>query len=138
MLVRSCAGGIVFSGEKVLLLQNEKQEWVMPKGVIRDAVDPRAVARGRVLAEAGVEADIIAGAGDTCYEFYSVTRGRPVCNKIQWYLMEAKAESCCPAAPFTRAEFLPVEEALERITYTQDRSLLAVSWEKYRKMDKIL
>ena len=35
MLFRNCAGGIVFSGEKVLLIKNDKDEWVMPKGVVR-------------------------------------------------------------------------------------------------------
>ncbi|HHT62421.1 MAG TPA: NUDIX hydrolase, partial [Clostridia bacterium] len=36
MLFRQCAGGIVFFNDKVLLLQNEKNEWVFPKGVIRN------------------------------------------------------------------------------------------------------
>ena len=110
----------------------------MPKGVIRHQEDARAVALGRVEAEAGVQAEILGNAGDTCYEFYSVTRGTPVCNRIQWFIMAAKEEACRPAEPFTEAAFFPIQEALECITYTQDRSLAAITWEKYRNLDKIL
>ena len=34
MLQRKCAGGVVFSGEKLLLLRNDKNEWVLPKGLV--------------------------------------------------------------------------------------------------------
>ena len=33
MIVRNCAGGVVFRGDKVLLVCNDKQEWGFPKGV---------------------------------------------------------------------------------------------------------
>ena len=114
MLFRNCAGGIVFCGDQVLLQKNEKDEWVMPKGVIREGMDMRQVALNRVKAEAGVDAAILGSAGETCYEFYSVT----------------------PAAPYTQAAFFPYDAALAQVTYTQDRSLLAVAWEKYREMGK--
>ena len=35
MIVRNCGGGIVFRGDKVLLVCNDKHEWGFPKGVIR-------------------------------------------------------------------------------------------------------
>lgn len=136
LLFRNCAGGIVFYENRALLMRNEKDEWVMPKGVIREGGDMRRVALDRVKIEAGVEAEILASAGETCYEFYSVTRKRPVCNRIQWFIMRAKADSCAPAAPFTEAAFFEKEAALEKITYTQDRSLLAVAWEKYREISE--
>ena len=134
MLFRNCAGGIVFCADQVLLQKNEKDEWVMPKGVIREGMDMRQVALSRVKAEAGVDAKILASAGETCYEFYSVTRGRPVCNKIQWFIMTAGNAQATPSAPYTQAGFFPYDTALAQITYTQDRSLLAVAWEKYREI----
>ena len=69
LLFRNCAGGIVFYENRALLMRNEKDEWVMPKGVIREGGDMRRVALDRVKIEAGVEAEILASAGDTCYEF---------------------------------------------------------------------
>ena len=87
MLFRSCAGGLVFCEDSVLILKNEKDEWVLPKGVIRTGDYAREVALRRVKAEAGVEAEILSSIGETNYEFYSITRKRPVCNQVTWYLL---------------------------------------------------
>ena len=35
MIVRNCSGGIVFTGDKVLLVCNDKQEWGFPKGAVK-------------------------------------------------------------------------------------------------------
>ena len=96
MLERNCAGGIVFYGDSVLLLQNEKAEWCFPKGVIRTVEKPEEVALSRVSVEAGVEAKILFPVGRTNYEFYSITRQRPVRNKIVWYVMRAETDSVKP------------------------------------------
>lgn len=138
MLFRNCAGGIVFFADRVLLQKNEKNEWVMPKGVLREEKLPMEIALSRVRAEAGVEARILETAGETCYEFYSITRGRPVCNRIQWFIMAAEDDRCQPAPPFTEAGFFDHDDALARVSYTQDRSLLAVAWAKYREIQKKL
>lgn len=136
MLVRNCSGGVVFCEEKVLLLQNEKREWVFPKGVIRsgNAADEVAVARVRI--EAGVTARIISSAGRTNYEFYSLSRQRPVANKIIWYIMIADDERVTPnhAQNFQDGAFFPIDEAMQRVTYSQDKSLLMLSYQKYREL----
>lgn len=134
MLIRNCAGGIVFCGNKVLILKNEKGEWVFPKGAIRTGDFPDSVATNRVELEAGVKAKIIGSAGRTNYEFFSVSRQRPVCNKIVWYVMDSKEETCTPneAQNFSEGGFYPVEKALDMVTYSQDKSLLMLSFQKYR------
>ena len=50
--VRNCAGGVVFAGDDVFLLKNDKGEWIMPKGIIRDRRNAREVALYRVEDEA--------------------------------------------------------------------------------------
>ncbi|MDI9505661.1 MAG: NUDIX hydrolase [Clostridiales bacterium] len=134
MIMRICAGGVVFCGDYVFLLKNDKEEWVLPKGVIRDRRSSRDVAVDRVLKEAGIRATILTQAGETSYEFYSLTRHQPVCNKITWYVMEAPNTSYRIAFEqgFTDGDFFPIEQALEKITYTQDRELLACAYEKYK------
>lgn len=135
MLIRNCAGGVVFYDNKVLILKNEKGEWIFPKGVIRNGDFPDNVATDRVNVEAGVNAEIIGSSGRTNYEFYSVTRQRPVCNKIVWYVMKADDDKCAPNKEqnFVDGGFYPVEEALEMITYSQDKSLLMLSFQKYKE-----
>ena len=34
MIVRHCAGGVVFYANKVLLVKNDRGEWTLPKGKI--------------------------------------------------------------------------------------------------------
>ena len=87
--IRNCAGGVVFAGDDVFLLKNDKSEWIMPKGVIRDRRSAREVALYRVEAEAGIEAEIVALAGRTSYDFYSQSRRKSVSNRIQWFAMRA-------------------------------------------------
>lgn len=135
MLIRNCSGGIVFFNNKVLILKNEKAEWVFPKGAIRTGDFPDSVAMTRVELEAGVKARILDTAGRTNYEFFSISRQRPVCNKIIWYVMQAEDETCTPNAAqnFSEGGFYPVEKALEMITYSQDKSLLMLSFQKYHE-----
>ena len=135
MIVRKCAGGVVFCGDKVFLLKNEKSEWVLPKGVIREKRLAQDVALDRVESEAGIAAEIISTAGETSYEFYSVTRRQPVCNKIHWYVMRADSPKYRIAFEqgFTDGDFFPIDQALELITYSQDRALVSVAYEKYRE-----
>ena len=133
MLQRNCAGGVVFYGDKVLVLRNDKSEWVLPKGLIPSGDLSYQVAAERVEVEAGVApVEIICPAGETRYEFYSTTRRSPVCNHIVWYIMTAQSDHCEYNASlgFTGGGFFPVERALELITYSQDKALVKLACEK--------
>jgi len=136
MLVRNCAGGVVFCGEKVFLLKNEKGEWVLPKGIMRNGDLSNEVAVRRVKEEAGISAEIVSTAGRTNYEFFSVTRQKPVCNKITWYIMKSPSESykIVEEDKFVDGGFFSLDEAIRLITYSQDKSLLNLSYQKYREM----
>lgn len=133
MQLRDCAGGVVFYQNKVFLLQNEKGEWVMPKGVIREGKGAEETAAQSVMKEAGITADIVDSAGRTYYEFYSITRQHPVCNRIAWYVMQTGTEDYVIGEPdkMKQAGFFTVSEAMEMVTYSQDRSLLTQSYRKY-------
>lgn len=133
MLIRDCAGGVVFKDDQVLILKNEKDEWVLPKGKIRGEDLSTNTALERVKFEAGVDAKIVSAAGDTAYEFFSITRNTPVFNKITWFVMEAEnlKYDINKEEGFTEGGFYPIEEAIDKITYSQDKSLLTLSNRKY-------
>jgi hypothetical protein len=135
LILRSCAGGVVFHGDKVFLLKNDKGEWVLPKGVIRERQMPQEVALSRVSIEAGIEAEIVVSAGDTSYEFFSLSRRQPVCNRIHWYVMHSATPKYRIAFElgFVDGDFYSLGEALELITYSQDKALVSVAYEKYRQ-----
>ncbi len=136
MLLRDCAGGVVFCGDKVFLLKNEKNEWVLPKGVIKNGDLSNEVALKRVKDEAGISAQIISTAGRTNYEFFSVTRQRPVCNKITWYIMETNEGDYIVGEPekFQKGGFFEIEAAIDKVTYSQDKSLLNLSFKRYKEL----
>lgn len=136
MLFRQCAGGIVFFDGKVFLLQNEKHEWVFPKGVIKNGAYASDVAVKRVKEETGVQAAVIAPVGETSYEFYSLTRHEPVCNRITWFLMNADSNKFTinKEEGFTAGGFFNIIEALARVTYSQDKSLLNIAYRKWKEI----
>lgn len=138
MLVRNCSGGLVFFDNKVLLLKNDKHEWAFPKGVLREGDDEKAVALRRVLLEAGIKAHILAPAGKTAYEFYSLSRQRPVANKISWYVMSSDTDVVAPSLANNMVEggFFTIEEAMDMVTYSQDKSLLILAFQKYKDLTK--
>jgi predicted NUDIX family NTP pyrophosphohydrolase len=135
MLIRNCAGGVVFHEDKVFLLKNDKGEWVLPKGVIKNGDHSADVALKRVKEEGGVTADIVSNAGNTSYEFFSLTRQKPVCNKITWYLMKASDTNyrLREEDRFQDGGFFDVTEAMNKITYSQDKSLVNLSFRKYKE-----
>ena len=129
MIFRECAGGIIFNGDKVFLLQNEKGEWVFPKGVIRHGKSSTAVAIERAQKEAGINASILSAVGETSYEFYSITRNAPVCNRIVWFLMTAETTD------FTiDPEEKKIIDAFDKVTYSQDKSLLNIVYRKLKEL----
>ena len=65
MLIRNCTGGIVFNGDKVLMIENDKHEWAFPKGVIRVNQKLTEVVVRRVKLETGVDAKVVAPCGKT-------------------------------------------------------------------------
>ncbi|MDO4547796.1 MAG: NUDIX hydrolase [Clostridia bacterium] len=133
MILRKCAGGVVFYGDKVFILKNDKGEWVLPKGVIRDNQLKQNVALTRVSKEAGIDAEILSTAGETSYEFFSVTRRQPVCNRITWYVMRATGPQYRIAFElgFTDGDYYDIEKAIDLTTYSQDKALISVAYEKY-------
>ncbi len=136
MLVRNCAGGVVFLGEKVYVLKNDKGEWVLPKGVIRKGELPNEVALKKVKEETGISAEIISTAGHTSYEFYSVSRQKPVCNKIIWYIMKALDDKSKfnEDKDFVDGGYFFVDDAIKLITYSQDKALVNLSYKKYKEI----
>ena len=138
MRQRDCAGGVVFHEDKVFLLKNDKGDWILPKGVIKSGELASDVAIERVMIEGGVKASIVAPAGETRYEFFSVSRRAPISNRIDWFIMQAEDDkySINKEEGFQDGGFYLTDEADERITYSQDKSLVRLAYEKYLAFSK--
>ena len=136
MIVRRCSGGVVFYANKVLLVKNDRGEWTLPKGKIVGDNLPHESAIQRVKLETGSEAKILDIAGDTIYEFFSRSRNQRVCNAIMWYVMEADSDASEISKEFLDGGFYRVADALEMLTHSKEKSLVDVSYKKYKNYKK--
>src|SRR3712207_8990479 len=115
MIVRRCSGGVVFYANKVLLVENDRGEWTLPKGKIVGDGLPHESAIQRVKLETGVDARILDIAGDTIYEFFSRSRNQRVCNAIMWYVMEAESVELDISKEFLHGGFYKVRSEERRV-----------------------
>ena len=137
MILRRCAGGIVFYANKVLIVKNDKGEWTIPKGKIRENDIASEVAPQKVKDEVEVEAKVLDMAGDTMYEFYSKTRHQKVCNAIMWYIMESdNTEYNINDEDITEAGFFKVKDALDMLAHNKEKSLVEISYRKFKDLKK--
>lgn len=137
MILRRCAGGIVFYANKVLIVKNDKGEWTIPKGKISENDIASEVAPQRVKDEVEVEAKVLDMAGDTMYEFYSKTRHQKVCNAIMWYIMESdNTEYNINDEDITEAGFFKVKDALDMLAHNKEKSLVEISYRKFKDLKK--
>ena len=121
MIVRNYAGGVVFSGDRVLLSKNEKDKWMLPKSKISNGELSNEVVK-RKMKESGVLAEFVSTAGYTNYEYFSNPHQKPFCNKITWYIMKAQKEN---------ENFFKIDEAMKLIEESQEMSLINLSFKKY-------
>lgn len=136
MIVRRCAGGVVFYANKVLIVKNDRGEWTLPKGKIHDQELQHESAVLRVKEETGVDASVIEVAGDTMYEFFSRSRQKEVCNAIMWYIMDTEKTEYTLKDEFTDGGFFKVKDAIEMLNHNEEKSLVDISYKKYKDLKK--
>jgi hypothetical protein len=134
MLIRNCAGGLVFQGDRVLLTRDEKGNWGFPKDVVRYGELSHEIALEKVRKTTGIDAEIISAAGLTNYEVFSVTRQKPLCDKTTWYIMKSSGGSPKTDGEGLTGGFFKVDEAMKIISRNQDKALLHLSHNKYRDL----
>ncbi|GAA0710701.1 NUDIX hydrolase [Paraclostridium ghonii] len=137
MILRRCAGGIVFYANKVLIVKNDKGEWTIPKGKISDNDIASEVATQKIKEEVEVDAKVVDMAGDTMYEFYSRSRQQKVCNAIMWYIMESdNTEYSINDESIAEAGFFKVKDALDMLAHNKEKSLVEISYKKFKDLKK--
>lgn len=136
MIVRRCAGGVVFYANKVLMIKNDRAEWTLPKGKIYDKELQYDSAVLRVKEETGIDASVIDVAGDTMYEFFSRSRQQRVCNAIMWYIMETENTQYILKDELVDGGFFKVKDAIEMLTHSKEKSLVEISYKKYKELKK--
>lgn len=136
MIVRRCAGGVVFYANKVLIVKNDRGEWTLPKGKISEGELQHESAVSRVKGETGVDSSILDVAGDTMYEFFSRTRQQEVCNAVVWYIMETDNPKYILNEELLEGGFFKIKDALDMLSHNKEKSLVDISYKKYKDLKR--
>ncbi|HET7621449.1 MAG TPA: NUDIX hydrolase [Gemmatimonadaceae bacterium] len=123
------AGGVVFRMEDgrplFLLIRDSYDNWGFPKGHVERDEAPERTAVREVEEETGLHDLELRDAIDTI-DWYFRFRKRLIHKVCHFYLMESAHAETCPQREegITECNWLPLSEALERISYANARGVL--------------
>ena len=128
------AGGVVFrvapEGDGAprvlfLLIRDSYRNWGFPKGHVEKGEPPEQAALREVAEETGLSELSLRGEIDTI-DWYFRFRGRLIHKYCHFYLIESASEATCPQREegITACRWLPLETALEMISYANARDVL--------------
>jgi 8-oxo-dGTP pyrophosphatase MutT (NUDIX family) len=114
------AGGIVFNGDKVLVLRNLKGVWVFPKGHVELGESHEQAALREVFEESGLHALIVGKAGMSSFHFFSYM-DKVVHRKIvYWFEMETTDTQIIVNRELRMGMFFQTAEAMRMLSFPND------------------
>ena len=113
------AGGVVFGPGGVLLVRYRSGAWAFPKGHIEPGETLTQTAEREVQEEGGVQASVVAELTPTRY-----INDRQEPRQIHWFVMRTASRAPVLEDTFGEGGFFAPEEALEMLSYPEDRQLL--------------
>jgi len=118
------AGGLVLRNGHVLLIQpaGGDAKWTFPKGHIERGEDEWDAALREVQEETGYACRIVRELPPTSYWYRD--RGQMVKKTVLWFEMEPVGRNGLHDDEVARILWVPLKEALARLTYPTDRELL--------------
>jgi len=120
------AGGVVIRDGEVLLIQVENMQgnlvWTFPKGHVEKGERSAEAALREVEEETGFRCKIVRELQPTTYWYRQ--RGQLVKKIVRWYVMMPEAKVGTHDREVSQVQWVPLAEAVNRLTYPSDRELL--------------
>ena len=115
------AGGVVVRDATVLVVHRPRyDDWSLPKGKLERGESWEEAALREVREETGIGCRLLRELDD---DHYIDRKGRP--KRVRWWLMEAVAlDAHEPDDEVDEVSWLPLAEAVERLSYAHDRLLV--------------
>jgi 8-oxo-dGTP diphosphatase len=134
VLIRSREEGL----DVCLIVTQKGHRWQLPKGHIEKGEDPRETARREVVEETGCKGRVIALIDkiEFAYEVTHVKNGGTLEKDVAFFLMEYESgEAGSNDREVVEVRWLPVEEAIDKLTFDNEREVLYKALEVY-EMEK--
>jgi diadenosine hexaphosphate hydrolase (ATP-forming) len=131
MIEDSCAGGLVFLNDRLLILERYNGVWLFPKGHIDPGETAPIAAIREVEEESGLKARILEPLGETTYTF--TENGAEHFKTVQWFLMEALSNQIKLEKDFFRDYRLVDESGIGRLSFAHDREMARRAFDLYPK-----
>lgn len=120
------AGGVVLRDDEVLLIQARDLKghkvWTFPKGKLNPSEKSPEAALREVEEETGYRCHIECELPRS--EYWFQRQGRRVKKTVRWFRMVVVEKTGGPDAEVEQVLWLPIAEAVNRLTYPSDRTLL--------------
>lgn len=123
MVRRGEAGGV----EVALIATHGGERWALPKGLVRQGESLEDAALREVREETGLDAEIVAPLEPIAYWFWWPRGGRKVRHHkvVHYFLMTYRGGDLADHDDeVDDARWFPLEEALERASYENERNIL--------------
>jgi 8-oxo-dGTP pyrophosphatase MutT (NUDIX family) len=134
------AGGIVFrrlpgEGAKYLLIRDSYNNWGFPKGHLEGEESPAEAASRETAEETGLDHLVLHGP-IRVIDWHFRFRGRHIHKYCHFFLFESPQGDVCPQVDegITACQWLPLNEALESLSYDNARGVLKRAGEMVRTL----
>jgi 8-oxo-dGTP diphosphatase len=118
--VRAAGGVVVRDGDVLVVHRPRYDDWSLPKGKLERGESWEEAALREVREETGIGCRLLRELDD---DHYTDRKGRP--KRVRWWLMEAIAlDAHEPDDEVDEVSWLPLAEAVERLSYAHDRALV--------------